>query len=158
MMLSRVLKQSARQVQAGAGLSRNGASSISLRSSSLEGLRQISTSFDLPDPTQPDPAGRSHQLTKIVATIGPTSEQLEPLKKVVGAGMKVMRLNFSHATVEEVELRMTNLAQCQVSSSEVEFNPMGLKTNRSTDLWKRDSLRILRIRSREANMSQRIKM
>ncbi|OEU19216.1 pyruvate kinase [Fragilariopsis cylindrus CCMP1102] len=53
-------------------------------------------------------------LTKIVATIGPTSEQAEPLKKVVEAGMKIMRLNFSHATTEEVELRLTNLALCQV--------------------------------------------
>ena len=52
-------------------------------------------------------------LSKIVATIGPTSEQAEPLKKVVEAGMSIMRLNFSHATVEEVELRCTNLAAAQ---------------------------------------------
>ena len=31
----------------------------------------------------------------------------------VAAGMRIMRLNFSHATVEEVELRLTNLAQCE---------------------------------------------
>ena len=37
-------------------------------------------------------------LTKIVATIGPQSEQLPVLKKVVDAGMKIMRINFSHAT------------------------------------------------------------
>jgi len=52
-------------------------------------------------------------LTKIVATIGPTSEQLEPLQKVVKAGMKIMRLNFSHATKEEVELRLKNLSLSQ---------------------------------------------
>jgi len=52
-------------------------------------------------------------LTKIVATIGPTSEQFEPLQEVVRSGMRVMRLNFSHATVEEVELRCGNLARCQ---------------------------------------------
>jgi len=49
------------------------------------------------------------QLSKIVATIGPTSEQLPVMKDIVRSGMRVMRLNFSHATVEEVELRMTNL-------------------------------------------------
>jgi pyruvate kinase len=58
---------------------------------------------------------KPHPLTKIVATIGPTSEQLEPLQKVVNAGMKIMRLNFSHATKEEVELRLKNLALSQVS-------------------------------------------
>jgi len=55
----------------------------------------------------------SPQLSKIVATIGPTSEQLPVLKDVVRSGMRVMRLNFSHATVEEVELRMKNLRACK---------------------------------------------
>jgi hypothetical protein len=78
--------------------------------------RRLKTSFDLPCPTEAQANGKkAFQLTKIVATIGPTSEQLEPLREVVQAGMKIMRLNFSHATTEEVELRLTNLAQCQVS-------------------------------------------
>ena len=79
-------------------------------------VRHIHTSFDLPDPAAPYTANnKPYQLTKIVATIGPTSEQLEPLRQVVEAGMKIMRLNFSHATREEVELRTKNLALCQVS-------------------------------------------
>lgn len=49
-------------------------------------------------------------LTKIVATIGPASEHLPVLPQAVAAGMRVMRINFSHATPDEVELRMTNLA------------------------------------------------
>jgi len=81
--------------------------------------RQLKTSFELPCPTEAQADGsKAFQLTKIVATIGPTSEQLEPLKQVVGAGMKIMRLNFSHATTEEVELRLTNLAQAQVSKNQ----------------------------------------
>ena len=72
--------------------------------------RALKTTFNLPDPAEVN----AHQLTKIVATIGPTSEQEEPLKKVVEAGMKIMRLNFSHATTEEVELRLKNLALSQV--------------------------------------------
>jgi hypothetical protein len=71
----------------------------------------LKTTFNLPDPAAQTNA---HQLTKIVATIGPTSEQEEPLKKVVEAGMKIMRLNFSHATTDEVELRLKNLALSQV--------------------------------------------
>lgn len=53
------------------------------------------------------------QLTKIVSTIGPTSEQLPVLQDLVTNGLRIMRLNFSHATVEEVELRVKNLKLCQ---------------------------------------------
>jgi pyruvate kinase len=81
------------------------------------------SSFDLPDPrTLMDykdgmnyTASKkwSPQLSKIVATIGPTSEQRPVLQEIVRSGMRVMRLNFSHATVDEVELRMGNLAACK---------------------------------------------
>jgi hypothetical protein len=36
-------------------------------------------------------------LTKIVATIGPASENMPMLGHVVNAGMRIMRINFSHA-------------------------------------------------------------
>ncbi len=42
-------------------------------------------------------------LSKIVATIGPASEQLHMLTPVVNAGLNIMRINFSHATYEEGE-------------------------------------------------------
>jgi hypothetical protein len=83
-------------------------------------LLPIKTTFDLPDPAavfdghRDDTSHTSFPLAKIVATIGPTSEQKEPLYNVTAAGMRIMRLNFSHATVEEVELRVTNLAAAQV--------------------------------------------
>ena len=48
-------------------------------------------------------------LTKIVATIGPASEQFPMLQAVTTAGMRMMRINFSHATYEEAELRVNNL-------------------------------------------------
>ncbi|KAL7500273.1 hypothetical protein ACHAWT_010992 [Skeletonema menzelii] len=77
------------------------------------------SSFDLPDPRNLMSYQASldysaaqkwnPQLSKIVATIGPTSEQLPVMKDVVRSGMRIMRLNFSHATVEEVELRIANL-------------------------------------------------
>uniref|UniRef100_A0A7S2BE55 Pyruvate kinase n=1 Tax=Haptolina brevifila TaxID=156173 RepID=A0A7S2BE55_9EUKA len=49
------------------------------------------------------------RLTKLVSTIGPASEEAEPLEGCVAAGMDVMRVNFSHATVDEFHLRRTNL-------------------------------------------------
>lgn len=51
-------------------------------------------------------------LSKIVATIGPASENLPMLQHVVDAGMRIMRINFSHATYEEADLRVNNLRKC----------------------------------------------
>eukprot|EP01043_Picozoa_sp_COSAG02_P102992 COSAG02_NODE_39007_length_422_cov_0.786378_1_plen_79_part_10 len=42
--------------------------------------------------------------------------------------MRIMRLNFSHATAEEVELRLANLAQCKGVTAEL-FGATG--TNRA---------------------------
>jgi len=52
---------------------------------------------------------------KIVATIGPTSEHQPTLSRVVDAGMRIMRINFSHATYDEADLRMKNLSACAVT-------------------------------------------
>ena len=54
-------------------------------------------------------SGKEFSLCKIVATIGPASEQADTLPPVVQAGLSVMRVNFSHATDEEVQLRLKNL-------------------------------------------------
>src|SRR5580693_8021036 len=39
--------------------------------------------------------------TKIVATIGPASREIETLMRMVEAGMDVARLNYSHGTLDE---------------------------------------------------------
>jgi pyruvate kinase len=52
--------------------------------------------------------------TKIVCTIGPSSESLENTKKLIMAGMNVARLNFSHGDFEEHGNRIKAIRQaCQ---------------------------------------------
>jgi len=47
--------------------------------------------------------------TKIVCTIGPASDGVEVIKKILLAGMNVARLNFSHGTHEEHGRRITSI-------------------------------------------------
>jgi pyruvate kinase len=44
--------------------------------------------------------------TKIVATLGPASNELEILKRMITAGLDVVRLNFSHGKASDHEDRM----------------------------------------------------
>jgi len=47
--------------------------------------------------------------TKIVATLGPASESPEMLEKMIVAGVNVVRLNFSHGTPEDHQMRADNV-------------------------------------------------
>ena len=49
--------------------------------------------------------------TKIVCTIGPASEDVETLKKIMKNGMDVARLNFSHGDYDEHRQRIKNIRQ-----------------------------------------------
>ncbi len=49
--------------------------------------------------------------TKIVCTIGPATESVEMLKKLILAGMNVARLNFSHGSYEEHLKKIKNIRQ-----------------------------------------------
>jgi pyruvate kinase len=50
-----------------------------------------------------------HKKTKIVCTLGPASQNLETLEKMVRAGMNVARLNFSHGSYENFSLLIKNI-------------------------------------------------
>ncbi|MHA6485220.1 pyruvate kinase [Paenibacillus sp. strain BS8-2] len=52
--------------------------------------------------------------TKIVCTIGPSSESLENTKKLIQAGMNVGRLNFSHGDFEEHGNRIKNIRKANI--------------------------------------------
>ena len=53
--------------------------------------------------------GKSMKKTKIICTIGPASENKEVLEQLVGAGMNVARINFSHGTHEEHLKKIKNI-------------------------------------------------
>jgi pyruvate kinase len=81
---------------------------ISKKAFGVSQIRSLSL-LDTATSLSNDKSYTSPSLTKIVATIGPTSEQYPVLKTLVTAGLRIMRINFSHATYEEADLRMTNL-------------------------------------------------
>ena len=51
------------------------------------------------------------KMTKVVCTIGPKTESVEMLTKLVESGMNVMRLNFSHGDFEEHGQRIKNIRE-----------------------------------------------
>src|SRR5690554_3968861 len=90
--------------------------------------------------------------TKIVSTLGPACEQKEDLKKLIQAGMKVARLNFSHGSHEEHRCRIEALRQAaeelkadvaimldtkgpELRIGTFEKGPVNLKAGQSFTLW-----------------------
>ena len=55
----------------------------------------------------------NYRFTKIVATIGPATEEYENLKAVIEAGVNVCRLNFSHGTHEDHKKRFDNIKRIE---------------------------------------------
>lgn len=56
--------------------------------------------------------------TKIVCTIGPSSESVESLTQLVKSGMNVARLNFSHGDYEEHGQRIENIREASRTTGE----------------------------------------
>ena len=62
--------------------------------------------------------------TKIVCTIGPASESVDMLEKLLNAGMNIMRLNFSHGDFAEHQARVENL---KIASEKTGLSAMTLQ-------------------------------
>ncbi|WP_163971616.1 pyruvate kinase [Oceanobacillus halotolerans] len=54
--------------------------------------------------------------TKVVCTIGPASESVEILERLINAGMNVARLNFSHGDFAEHENRIKNIRKAAANT------------------------------------------
>jgi pyruvate kinase len=61
--------------------------------------------------TQPDPPRARPTLTKIVATIGPTSDTPDLVAKLIESGVAVFRLNFSHGTLDQHKVRLRTIRE-----------------------------------------------
>ena len=73
-----------------------------------EAAQAAAEAYELDQNTSVGKVGRS---TSIVCTIGPASEAKPKLRKVLEAGMNIMRLNLSHGDHEEQGARIRNLRE-----------------------------------------------
>ncbi|MEM1099139.1 MAG: pyruvate kinase [Planctomycetota bacterium] len=70
-----------------------------------------------PDASSPPNADRggasvaSLVLTKIVATLGPASDNVDTLADMIRGGVRVVRLNFSHGTLDDAARRLDTIRQ-----------------------------------------------
>ena len=106
-MLLRVLRRHGLRLRAreGAASRREGVRRLYSDDIQLESFKKIDSERNF--------SKKKHPLTKIVCTIGPASEDSETLQKIVASGMRVMRLNFSHASYEEASMRISRLRACR---------------------------------------------
>ncbi|KAG2786158.1 Pyruvate kinase [Phytophthora cactorum] len=86
---------------------------IMLRRLALRSVKPSVRGFASASELYKNPRSSKFSMTKIVATIGPVSEQLDMLQKLTDEGLRIMRINFSHAEYDEALLRVTNLRSCR---------------------------------------------
>jgi pyruvate kinase len=60
-----------------------------------------------------NPRSDKFSMTKVVGTIGPVSESPEMTQRLTDEGLRIMRINFSHAEYDEALLRINNLRACR---------------------------------------------
>lgn len=107
-MLSRSAFRSALQLRAPSAL----ASAVA--NASLGGVRSVQD--------YRNPRSSKFSMTKIVGTIGPVSESAEMLQKLTTEGLRIMRINFSHAEFDEAAMRIENLRKCRGVHASQDFN------------------------------------
>ena len=55
--------------------------------------------------------------TKIICTVGPSTDNLELLTKMIEAGMDIARFNFSHGTHEDHQVRIDLVREASVKAN-----------------------------------------
>ena len=53
------------------------------------------------------------EMTKIIATLGPSSSSVEKLVELIEAGARVFRVNFSHGSFEEFDKLIANIREAE---------------------------------------------
>ncbi|GLE07288.1 hypothetical protein PINS_up017418 [Pythium insidiosum] len=71
--------------------------------------RHLSTPSSEPRDGYKNPRSNKFSMTKIVGTIGPASESFEMTQRLTDEGLRIMRINFSHAEYEDARVRIENL-------------------------------------------------
>jgi pyruvate kinase len=67
------------------------------------------------------------RLTNIICTLGPSSQSVEMLTKMIAAGMNVARLNFSHGSYEYHQTSIDNVRAAEkLSESEGKMRPVAI--------------------------------
>jgi pyruvate kinase len=59
----------------------------------------------------------SLQMTKIIATLGPASSSVEMLTKLIKAGARVFRVNFSHGSFDDYDKLISNIRKAEKKSA-----------------------------------------
>ena len=57
--------------------------------------------------------------TKILATLGPASNSLEMIEKLIDAGANMFRLNFSHGSHEYHQETLANIRQAMQNKKKI---------------------------------------
>ena len=84
--------------------------------------------------------------TKIVATLGPATSDVEVLTRLIAAGVDVVRLNFSHGSAEDHRQRVATLAQV--------MRTLGRTVGVMADPWAENPRREIRRRESAAEVGQ----
>lgn len=52
-------------------------------------------------------------LTKIIATLGPASSSVEVISQLIGEGVRVFRINFSHGSLDQHAQTLSNIRRAE---------------------------------------------